>query len=50
MDYQAAMIICAAVIVFIPFMGGFKAVCWTDFFQGHADAGGDFCRAACRYG
>ena len=34
MDYQAAMIICAAVIIVYTFMGGFKAVCWTDFFRG----------------
>lgn len=34
MDYQMAMIICAAVIIAYTFMGGFKAVCWTDFFQG----------------
>ncbi|MEA4853948.1 MAG: sodium/proline symporter PutP [Christensenella sp.] len=34
MDYQVAMIICAAVIIVYTFMGGFKAVCWTDFFQG----------------
>ncbi|MEG2361184.1 MAG: sodium/proline symporter PutP [Christensenella sp.] len=34
MDYTVAMIICAAVIIGYTFMGGFKAVCWTDFFQG----------------
>lgn len=34
MDYTVAMVICAAVIIAYTFMGGFKAVCWTDFFQG----------------
>lgn len=29
-----AMIIFAAIILVYTFMGGFKAVCWTDFFQG----------------
>ena len=29
-----AMIIFAAVILAYTFLGGFKAVCWTDFFQG----------------
>ena len=31
---QTAMIIFAAVIVVYTFLGGFKAVSWTDFFQG----------------
>ena len=31
---QVAMIIFAAIIIFYTFMGGYKAVCWTDFFQG----------------
>ncbi len=34
MDYTVAMIACAAVIIVYTFMGGFKAVSWTDFFQG----------------
>lgn len=29
-----AMIIFAAIILIYTFLGGFKAVCWTDFFQG----------------
>ena len=29
-----AMIIFAAIVVAYTFLGGFKAVCWTDFFQG----------------
>ena len=29
-----AMLIFVAIIIFYTFMGGFKAVCWTDFFQG----------------
>ena len=33
-DPQVAMYIAAAVIVSYTFMGGFSAVCWTDFFQG----------------
>lgn len=31
---QLAMIIFAAIILIYTFMGGYKAVCWTDFFQG----------------
>ncbi len=34
MDYTVAMVICAVVIIVYTFLGGFKAVCWTDFFQG----------------
>ncbi|MBQ9885893.1 MAG: sodium/proline symporter PutP [Lachnospiraceae bacterium] len=30
----SAMIVAAAIIVLYTFLGGFKAVCWTDFFQG----------------
>ncbi len=30
----SAMIVAAAIIVFYTFLGGFNAVCWTDFFQG----------------
>ena len=33
-DEKLAMYIAAAIIVGYTFMGGFKAVCWTDFFQG----------------
>ena len=29
-----AMLIFAAIVVVYTFLGGFKAVCWTDFFQG----------------
>lgn len=31
---SVAMIIFAAIILIYTFLGGFKAVCWTDFFQG----------------
>ncbi len=31
---QWTMIVAAAVIVVYTFLGGFNAVCWTDFFQG----------------
>jgi len=31
---QTAMIVYALVIIGYTFLGGFKAVCWTDFFQG----------------
>ena len=34
MSDQTAMIIFALIIVGYTFLGGFKAVCWTDFFQG----------------
>lgn len=30
----AAMLIFAAIVVIYTFLGGFNAVCWTDFFQG----------------
>jgi len=33
-DQTLAMIIAAVVIVGYTFLGGFSAVCWTDFFQG----------------
>ena len=33
-DTTVAMYIAAAVIVSYTFLGGFSAVCWTDFFQG----------------
>ncbi len=31
---ETAMLIFAAIILVYTFLGGFKAVCWTDFFQG----------------
>jgi len=31
---DAALLIFAAIIIVYTFLGGFKAVCWTDFFQG----------------
>lgn len=31
---KTAMIICMIIIMGYTFLGGFKAVCWTDFFQG----------------
>lgn len=31
---SASMIIFAAIVVVYTFLGGFNAVCWTDFFQG----------------
>ncbi len=31
---QTAMLIFAAIILIYTFLGGFNAVCWTDFFQG----------------
>ncbi|MCF1430182.1 MAG: sodium/proline symporter PutP [Shewanella sp.] len=34
MDYVTALIIGSAIIVSYTFIGGFFAVCWTDFFQG----------------
>ena len=33
-DAKVAMYIAAVIIVVYTFLGGFKAVCWTDFFQG----------------
>ena len=33
-DPRKAMIVAAVVIVSYTFLGGFNAVCWTDFFQG----------------
>lgn len=33
-DAKAAMYIASAIIVAYTFLGGFSAVCWTDFFQG----------------
>lgn len=34
LDPSVAMIIFAAIVVIYTFLGGFNAVCWTDFFQG----------------
>lgn len=34
MDPKAAMYLAAVIIVGYTFLGGFSAVCWTDFFQG----------------
>ena len=34
MNETTAMIIFALIIIGYTFLGGFKAVCWTDFFQG----------------
>lgn len=34
LDTQTAMIIFALAMLICTFFGGFKAVCWTDFFQG----------------
>ncbi|MDD5832666.1 MAG: sodium/proline symporter [Clostridiales bacterium] len=34
MSERLAMIIFALIIIGYTFLGGFKAVCWTDFFQG----------------
>ena len=34
LDPTVAMLIFGAIILLYTFMGGFKAVCWTDFFQG----------------
>ncbi len=33
-ENNLAMIIFAAIILIYTFLGGYKAVCWTDFFQG----------------
>ena len=33
-DEKLAMYLAAAIILGYTFLGGFKAVCWTDFFQG----------------
>ena len=33
-DANVAMYIAAAIIIVYTFLGGFSAVCWTDFFQG----------------
>lgn len=33
-DKRLAMLIFAAILIIYTFLGGYKAVCWTDFFQG----------------
>lgn len=33
-DRSLAMLIFAAILIIYTFLGGYKAVCWTDFFQG----------------
>ena len=33
-DKSVAMLIFAAILIIYTFLGGYKAVCWTDFFQG----------------
>ena len=34
LEFSTAMIIFALIIIVYTFLGGYKAVCWTDFFQG----------------
>ncbi|MBQ2391600.1 MAG: sodium/proline symporter PutP [Clostridia bacterium] len=34
LDQSVAMLIFALILIIYTFLGGFKAVCWTDFFQG----------------
>ncbi len=34
LEPMVAMIIFAAIVILYTFLGGFNAVCWTDFFQG----------------
>ncbi len=34
MDQQLAMYLASAIIIVYTFLGGYNAVCWTDFFQG----------------
>ena len=34
LNEMAAMLIFAAILIAYTFLGGYKAVCWTDFFQG----------------
>ena len=40
LDPKVAMYIAAAIIIGYTFLGGFSAVCWTDFFQGMLIFGG----------
>ena len=34
MDKSVSMLIFAVILIIYTFLGGYKAVCWTDFFQG----------------
>lgn len=34
MDASVAMLVFAVIIILYTFLGGYRAVCWTDFFQG----------------
>jgi len=34
LDYTTSLLITASVVIFYTFLGGFMAVCWTDFCQG----------------
>ena len=34
LQYSTAMLVFALIIIVYTFLGGYKAVCWTDFFQG----------------
>ncbi|MFA7067436.1 MAG: sodium/proline symporter, partial [Acidaminococcaceae bacterium] len=34
LDYQWSLLLTAGIVVFYTFVGGFSAVCWSDFFQG----------------
>ncbi len=34
LDYQLALLIGAVIVISYTFLGGYLAVCWTDFFQG----------------
>ncbi len=33
-EYKMLMLVGAVIVIIYTFLGGFKAVCWTDFFQG----------------
>ena len=33
-EYKTLMLVGAVIVIVYTFLGGFKAVCWTDFFQG----------------
>lgn len=34
LDYQVALLVGAVIVISYTFLGGYLAVCWTDFFQG----------------
>ena len=40
MDYFSALLLSAGVVVVYTFLGGFMAVCWTDFSPGLHDVPG----------